>query len=206
MAESKKHISKSDIFGIIIPFGFAVFAFFTSTLGFVFFYLGISLFRLLLLLLQLLLVRSDDDAKKKFTKERWISRLAGLLLLVFDVAYSGVLIIFLSKKPSTFFVEYPYLISLYALYALYKFIVGHHHLKKARRSFSPYREVICALSFFDAMVTLLNATVLIFSLTSYIGSALETAILSAIVTAITIITLIMAIKLIKSRKIPNLLQ
>ena len=204
MAKNKKHIRKGDITAIIISFGFAVFNLFTSYLAFALFYLSIALLRSFALIYQTIIVREDDDPQKKFKKERILSRFVGIFLMVLDVFYSGVLILFLTKQPSQFFLEHSWAASFYIAYAAYKFIIGFIHLKKARRSWSPYREIICVLTFFDAMITVLNSFTLMGS--AYMVESASTAMLGAIAVAVTVIVFIMSIKMIKSRRVPNLLK
>ena len=203
MATNAKHIKKGDIIAIIIPSVFAVFNFVTSYLVFAFFYLGVALLRFFVVLMQALIVRKNDDAQKKFIKERRLSRIAGILLIVFDVLYSGTLIMLLEKAPAKIFSNVSWAFMLYVLYAIYRFVMGFIHLKKARRSWSPYREIICSLAFFDALITLLNLVTIISY--SYIVSYTLTGV-SVFSGIVFVVVLILGIKMIKSRKIPNLLK
>ena len=208
MAKSKKHIQKGDIVAIVIAFALAIFSIFTSKYTFFAYYSVIALLRLMIVVLQALIVRKDDDPQIKFKKERRLCRLVGLLLIAFDLLYSSIAIIFILKEPSEFFQKFPVTILVYVAYAVYKFVTGYIHLKKARRSWSPYREIICCLSFFDAMIAILNSAVLLLPMYSsvFVSQNITTVILSILALTIAIITFIMAIKLIKSRKIPNLLK
>ena len=202
MAVNAKHMSKGDIIGIIAPFALAIFTIFTGTMGLFYYYLVISLLRAFVVGLQYLIVKGTEDPKKKFIKERRLCRLMGLIIMILDVSYSSVLLLFIYKKPSKFFIKHPWSILVYVVYALYKFLMGRHHFRKSRESFSPYREVICAMSYFDGMVSLLNAGVLVFFVTNYLSSGFEIAILSVGVLFITFITFTLALKMIKSRRVP----
>ena len=206
MSKKEKHIETSDIIGILIPLGISIFTLVVTASAFFLYYLGVSLFRLFILILQMIIVRSKDTPEKKFKKERRLCRFVGLSFVFVIVVYSFMLLWFATGMKSEFFLKYPWTIAIYFLYALYKLISGFIYLQKSRRCFSPYREIISNLSFLDAMGAALNALSLTFLVTSFISEKAEFNIVMSCMILIIIISIVMGFKMIKSRRVPNLIR
>lgn len=143
---------------------------------------------------------------KKFKKERRLCRFAGILFLVLNSFASLGFIGSINKDPSEIFLKMPWLILIYAIYAIYRFISGYLLLDKARRSWSLYREIFANLSYFEGLITLFNVEVLVMGVFSYIPPDWELVISEMSGVAIIIISFVMALKMIKSRRPPNLIQ
>lgn len=206
MSTKAKHIETSDILGILIPLGMSIFTYLATHNAFFVYYLGVSLFRLVIMLLQITLIRSKDTPERKFIKERRLCRLVGLSFVVVIIVYSYMLLWFAAGLKSQFFTNYPWTIVVYVVYALYKLISGIYYLKKSRRCWSPYREIIANLSFMDAMGASLNAVSLTFVVTSFLSKTSENRILYLLIILIILVSLGLGFKMIKSRKLPNLIK
>lgn len=201
-----KHIKKSDFFGIFISLGLGVFTVITGSGLFGGYYLFAAFFRFLIIVLQWIRVRKKDDPIKKFKKERRLCRFAGFILILVNFSCTAAFLATSVKTPSKLFSEHPWLIFIYVVYALYKVINAFVLLQKSRRSWSPYREIFCNLSFFECLITVISVESLIFGVFNFFDASTEMLIASLSVFVITIITLVLGIKMIKSRPIPNLMK
>ncbi len=203
---NEKHIKKSDVFGIFISLGLGIFTFITGSGLFGGYYLFAAFFRFLIIVLQWIRVRKKDDPVKKFKKERRLCRFAGLIFILVNFSCSAAFIATTMKTPSQLFIDHPWLIFIYVVYALYKVVNGFVILQKTRRSWSPYREIFANISFFECLITLISVESLVFGVFDYFDHSTEVLIASLSVFVITIMTLVLAIKMVKSRRIPNLMQ
>lgn len=206
MSNKAKHIETTDILGIFIPIGISLFTLFLTHSALFIYYLAVSLFRLLIMILQMIIVRSKDTPERKFIKERRLCRFVGLTFIFVIAVYSLMLLWIATGLKSEFFLDHPWTIVIYFVYALYKLITGFIYLKKSRMCWSPYREIISNLSFLDAMATSLNAISLTYAVTTIISDHFEHHSLLTLIIIIIIISLVMGLKMIKSRRVPNLMR
>ena len=144
--------------------------------------------------------------EKKFKKERRLCRFAGIILVLVNFSCTALFIATSMKTPSELFKKYNWLIFIYVAYALYKLINAFVLLQKSRRSWSPYREIFCNISFFECLITVISVESLIFGVFNYFDDKTEITLASISVFVITIITLVLGVKMIKSRPVPNLIQ
>ena len=203
---NEKHIKRSDFFSIFISLGLGIFTVITGSGLFGGYFLFAAFFRFLIITLQWIRVRKKDDPVKKFKKERRLCRFAGLVFILVNFSCSAAFIATTRKTPSELFINYPWLIFIYVVYALYKLINAFVLVQKARRSWSPYREIFSNLSFFECLITVISVESLVFGVFNYFDENMEILIASLSVFVITIITLVLGIKMVKSRPIPNLMK
>ena len=203
---NEKHMKRSDILGIFISLGLGVFTIITGSGLFGGYYLFAGFFRFILIALQWMRVRKKDSFEKKFKKERRLCRFAGLVLILVNFSCTVLFIATSMKTPSELFKKYNLLIFIYVAYALYKLINAFVLLQKSRRSWSPYREIFCNISFFECLITVISVESLIFGVFNYFDDKTEITLASISVFVITIITLVLGVKMIKSRPVPNLIQ
>ena len=203
---NEKHIKRSDILGIFISLGLGVFTILTGSGLFGGYYLFAGFFRFFLIALQWIRVRKKDSFEKKFKKERRLCRFAGIIMILVNFSCTALFIATSMKTPSELFKKYNWLIFIYVAYALYKLINAFVLLQKSRRSWSPYREIFCNISFFECLITVISVESLIFGVFNYFDDKTEITLASISVFVITIITLVLGVKMIKSRPVPNLIQ
>lgn len=203
---NEKHISRGDVFGIFVSLALGAFTMFTGSGLFGGYYLFATFFRFFLIAMQWLRVRKKDSFEKKFKKERRLCRLAGLVLILVNFSCTALFIATSLKTPSTLFKKYSWLILIYVAYALYKFINAFILLQKSRRSWSPYREIFCNLSFFECLITIISVESLVFGVYDFINQKTEITLASFTVLIITVVTCVLGWKMVKSRPLPNLLK
>lgn len=158
-----------DIIAIITSFVMAGITFYTALSAIYFmplagFYAFIGIIRLVILLAEVRIAKMGLSTRNQFIKERRILRLTGLLLFFSNIVIFTALLVLIVRKPSDLYSQYKYAAYGYAAFAFYKFISSIVFLVKARRSYSPYRETICCLSFIAALMTLLSLEVLLLAL------------------------------------------
>ncbi len=210
MSKTKRHVYFGDIFAIIVSLVMSIYSILlTKILLLGLFYAFIGLFRLVILILEIIIVRKNDEETKKFTKERHISRLSGIFLLfssqmmyVFILGQIGIL------EKTIYATQAIFIAIPFGVYTIYKFISAFISLKKARRSFSPYRETICGINFIVAFISLIPLTYFILTLVNLVGINelaynLTLFLLCLLVFASTVV---ISIKMIASRKTPNLIN
>jgi len=210
MANTKKHIYTGDIVAIFLCLIMAVYSGFiykSNCLPFLLYYVVMFLFRIIVLVLEVVIVRKHDEALTKFKKERFLCRIAGVLLLAVDMAFMFILFYGPLMKSYEIYEKFPWLLAVYGVYATYKLVSAILGFRKARRSFSPYRDIMSSLSCIDALVTFM--TLIAFILQLFVD--LKTNDIAFIVffyvfILMVIISLVITIKVIVSRKIPNLLK
>lgn len=203
---NEKHMKRSDILGIFISLGLGVFTILTGSGLFGGYYLFAGFFRFFLIALQWMRVRKKDSFEKKFKKERRLCRFAGIILVLVNFSCTALFIATSMKTPSKLFKKYNWLIFIYVAYALYKLINAFVLLQKSRRSWSPYREIFCNISFFECLITVISVESLVFGVFNYFDDKTEITLASISVFVITIITLVLGVKMIKSRPVPNLIR
>ena len=204
--KSKKLQIRSDIIAIVISFAMAALSFFTSPLIFASFYIFMGLLRLVILLIDLILVRKGDSKETIFKKERLICRIVGVVILLMNSALiSVVLVSIFNKQPNGFFLKYKWLAYGYIIYAIYKFVYATILLFKAR-TFSPYKETVCYLSFITGFSALINLEVLVAYIFNQNGSSIFRTIESVGASFIALVIFVLAIFMIVSRKVPKEIQ
>ena len=210
MAKSKIHIYTGDIVALFLCLGMAIYSGFiykSYCLPFVFYYVVMLLFRVIVMLLQIMIVRKHDEPLTKFKKERFLCRIAGILLLAVDMAFMFILFYGPLMKSYEIYEKFPYLLAVYGGYASYKLVSSIIGFRKARRSFSPYRDIMSSLSCLDSLVTFMTLIAFImqlyFDLTS---NDIAFTVFFYIFVLMVVISLVITIKVIVSRKIPNLLK
>ena len=210
MANTKKHIYVADIVAIFLCLVMAVYSsiiYKSSCLPFLFYYVVMLLFRVVVLILEVAIVRKHDEALTKFKKERFLCRIAGILLLAVDMAFMFILFYGPLMKSYEIYEKFPYLLAIYGVYAVYKLVSAIIGFRKARRSFSPYRDIMSSLSFIDSLVTFMILIVSIIQL--FVDLKTNDIAFTAffyVFILMVIISLVITIKVIVSRKIPNLLK
>ena len=210
MANTKKHIYTSDIVAIFLCIAMAVYSGFiykSLCLPFVFYYVTMFLFRVVVLLLEIIIVRKHDEASTKFKKERFLCRIAGILLLAVDMAFMFVLFYGPLMKSYEIYEKFPYLLAVYGGYAVYKLVSAIRGFIKTRRAFSPYRDIMSVLSCIDSLVTFM--TLIAFILQLYFNLLTNDIVFTVffyVFILMVLISLGITIKVIISRKTPNLLK
>ena len=210
MSKPKSHIHASDIIAIflcIIMIVYTIFIYKERSFYFIVYYVVMLLFRIFILLLEKVIVRKYDDPLTKFKKERLLCRLTGVLLFVVDLAMVIVLFFGPIFKNYDLFNEYPFLIAVYGAYAVYKIVVAILGFRKARRSFSPFRDIMAALGYIDAMVSLMMFIAMIVQLfVDFNAKTIDYTVPLYTTVLMAIVSLVITIKVIVSRKVPNLLK
>ena len=210
MEKAKRHIYTSDVIAIFLNLGMTIYSIFIYKeycLPFVFYFFTTLAFRVVILLMQRAIVKKYDDPLVKFKKERFISRIAGILLLVVDLSFAGMIFFGTFLKSYEIYEKFPWLLAVYGVYALYKLIAGIGGFKKSRKSFSPFRDVMTALHYIDSLVSFM--TLLGFVLQLYFGlmnNDITMTVFMYIIVFMVILSLVITGKLIFSRKVPNLLR
>lgn len=210
MKKNEKHIYLSDKIAILICLVMAIYSIIIykqDSAVFVIYYFLILLFRIIVLFLQNLIVRKNDDDLKKFKKERFLCRFVGILLIVVDLAFIYMLLVQGIIKNYDTVNKYPWLMAGYGLYAVYKLIAAIIGFKKSRKSVSPYRDIMTALNYLDAMFSFMSLVFMIWQPTvdPVTGNTtMGIQIYFAIPLAIT--SLIVTLKVIFSRRIPKSLK
>lgn len=208
MEEKKKHVYLSDIFAVIISFALSGVTIFSAFKSIIFlplasFYFFIGSLRLFILIVEVVLVRRKDPVEVKFRKEKIVSRLAGVIIILFNSLFLSALVILVNRAPSTLYSKFQWLAYGYAAYGFYKFVSAFIHLYKARKSYSPYRETICYLSFIAAMMTILTLEVTLLALFSTYEEHVNNLIEMLTALGIALVIYLFAFLMIKSRKIPT---
>ena len=210
MKKSAKHIFIGDIIAIFLCLAMAIYSIIIYkeySANIALYYLLTMVFRIIVVLLQNAIVKKYDDPLVKFKKERILCRTVGVLLLAVDLAF--LLLIFLGPviKSVDIYQKYPWLLAVYGAYAIYKIVAGVYGFRKARKSVSPYRDIMNALNYIDSFVTLMSFIGFILKLTlGYPDDGIATTIYFYIFVIVMIMTLVITIKVIVSRKIPNSLK
>ena len=203
---NEKHIKRSDILGIFISLGLGVFTILTGSGLFGGYYLFAGFFRFFLIALQWMRVRKKDSFEKKFKKERRLCRFAGIILILVNFSCTALFLATSLRNPSDLFKKHTWLIFIYVAYALYKFVSAFVLLQKSRRSWSPYREIFSSLSFFECLITIISVESLVFGVFDFFSDSMEVTLASVSVLVITIVTLVLGVKMVKSRPLPNLIR
>lgn len=166
-----------------------------------------GLLRLVILVIDLILVRKGDSKETIFKKERLICRIVGIVILLMNSALiSVVLVSIFNKQPNAFFLKYKWLAYGYIIYAIYKFVYATILLLKARKSFLPYKETVCYLSFITGLSALINLEVLVAYIFDQNGSSIFKTLESVGASFIALVVFVLAIFMIVSRKVPNEIQ
>lgn len=209
MSERKSHVYISDLFAIIITFAIGVY----SSLSFVslgLLYVFMGLLRLFLLLFEVIIVRRKDDAEKAFKKERFLSRLTGIImLLVYGSILGVILITFTNHTQDSFYTKHALELAIaYGLFTVYKFLHAYRTLQKAKRSYSPYRETIARLTYMIAFINLMPLTFFITNLIpfseTYKNMPLILTEMMMVFSGVT--TLILVIAMLVSRRVPKAIK
>ena len=210
MAKNEKHIYTGDIVAIFLCLGMAIYSAFiykTYCLPFLAYYTVMMAFRIVVMFLQMMIVRKYDEPITKFKKERFLCRIAGILLLAVDMAFMFILFYGPLMKSYEIYEKFPWLLAVYGAYAIYKLVSAVHGFRKARRSFSPYRDIMSSLSFIDSLVTFMTLIAFIFQLYfNLINNDIAFTVFFYLFIAMVIASLVITIKIIVSRKVPNLLK
>ena len=200
-----------DIIAVITSFVMAGITFYTALSAVYFmplagFYAFIGIIRLVILLFEVRIAKMGLSVRNQFIKERRILRLTGLLLFFTNIVIFSALLVLVVKKPSDLYSQYQFAVYGYAVFATYKFISSIVFLVRARRSYSPYRETICCLSFIAALMTLLSLEVLLLALFGD-GSKLVWLVFEMITAGfISIVVFILSIVMMIARRVPQELR
>lgn len=208
--KNKKHIYRADIIAIFLCLAMAIYSIIVykkNFLPFFAYYFVMLAFRVVVLLLQMMIVRKNDEPLTKFKKERVLCRFAGVLLIVVDIAFLGILYFGALFKKYDIYQQFPWLLLFYIAYAIYKLVSSIIGFKKSRRGFSPYRDIMSALNLIDSLLTLTIFFGLIeHSYESFMAFRGRITPIALLCIAMAIVSMVITLKIICSRKVPNLLK
>ena len=210
MKKLKHHVHFGDLLAIATTLFIGVYSINQGMAALGALYISFSFLRFFLIILQLIIVHKYDDDTKKFKKERLISRLMGLIMLLeYGGIVGAVLTHFYDQVPETFYTKHALnLAIIYAIFTAYKFLSAYINLKRSKKSFSPYRETVSRITYMVAFINLIPLSYFVTSLIEFPESMKEfpQAITTIVVLATGAVILLIALGMIISRRLPKELR
>ena len=210
MRKLKHHVRFGDILAIVTTLFIGVYSIYQGMAALGSLYISFSFLRFFLIFLQIIIVHKYDDDAKKFKKERLISRLMGLIMLLeYGAIVGAVLSHFYAQVPETFYTKHALNLAIaYGAFSAYKFLSAYINLKRFKKSFSPYRETVSRLTYMVAFINLIPLSYFVTSLIEFpVGMEIFPHAITTMVVMLTgVVILLIALGMIVSRRLPKELR